>query len=179
MEKIFIDSYGKILEKGKNHTGSVLNLLGKPVELASDFTLRSFFLMVSQYPELKALNEILDSLLEIVSQYEDAHIENDSIEGLEFFKTIEIQGFPGKPKLTVYNSLKGVYNKELKDLKFFHTETLLDHKLALGQLRHIVFGDTEDLFKYETVYTLFELVDGIAWALSFNFNPLECSIRRL
>jgi hypothetical protein len=178
MEKIFIDSSGQILENGRIHTGSVLKLLGKPVELASNFSLRSFFLMVAGYQELKALSEILESLLEIVSKHGESSFKDDSIESLEFFKIIEIQGFPGKPKLTVYNSLKGVYNKELKDLKFFHPETLLDHKLALGQLKHIVFGDTEDVFQYETVYTLFELVDGVAWALSFNFNPLQCSIRR-
>jgi hypothetical protein len=176
MEKIFIDSYGKILEKGKKHTGSVLKLLGKPVELSPDFTLRSFFLMIAGYPELKGLSETLESLLEIISAQGDSPAENDSLESLEFFKTIEIQGFPGKPKLTVYNSLKGVYNKELKDLKFFHPETLLDHNLSLGDLKHVVFGDTEDVFQYETVYTLFEFVDGIAWALSFNFNPLECSL---
>ena len=178
MEKIFIDSSGQISENGKKHTGSVLRLLGKPVELASDFTLRSFFLMISLYPELKGLSEILESLLEIISKHEALSFKDDSIESLEFFKTIEIQGFPGKPKLTVYNSLKGISDKELKDLKFFHLETLLDHKLSLGLLKHIVFGDTEDVFQYETVYTLFELVDGVAWALSFNFNPLECSIRR-
>jgi hypothetical protein len=69
-------------------------------------------------------------------------------------------------------------NKTVKDLKFLHTETLMDHTLTLGKLNHIVFGDKEDIFQYETFYTLFELVEGIAWELSFNFNPLQCSIRR-
>jgi len=64
------------------------------------------------------------------------------------------------------------------DLKFFHLETLLDHRLTLGDLKHVVFGDTEDGLQFETFYTLFEFVEGIAWELSFNFNPLQCSIRR-
>jgi hypothetical protein len=74
--------------------------------------------------------------------------------------------------------LKGVSNDEAKDLKFFHLETLLGHPLKLGQLKHVVFGDKEDVFQFDTFYTLFELVEGIAWELSFNFNPLQCSIRR-
>jgi hypothetical protein len=74
--------------------------------------------------------------------------------------------------------LKGVVGKEILDLKFFHLENLLDLKLKLGKLKHVVFGDREDAFQYETFYTLFEFVEGIAWELSFNFNPLECSIRR-
>jgi hypothetical protein len=178
MNKIFIDPYGHILKKGKKQTGPVLKLLGKPIELDKAFTLRSFFLMMEHYPELKEISEILESLLKIVTGNEGLGAKTDEIESLIFYKTIEIQGFPGKPKLNSYNSLKGVMNKTVKDLKFLHTETLMDHTLTLGKLNHIVFGDKEDIFQYETFYTLFELVEGIAWELSFNFNPLQCSIRR-
>jgi len=178
MDKIFIDSCGNILKKGVKQAGPVLKLLGNPIDLGRDFTLRSFLLMIRRYPELKELSEILDSLLEIISENHSVGNKIDDIESLEFYKTIEIQGFPGKPKLTVYNSLKGVIQKKTKDLKFFHPEALLDHTLTLGKLKHIVFGDKEDVFEYETVYTLFDLVEGVAWELSFNFNPLQCSIRR-
>jgi hypothetical protein len=178
MEKIFIDSYGNLLKKGVKQTGPALKLLGNPIELDKAFTLRSFLLMIRRYPELKNLSEILDSLLEIISENDSVGDKFNDIESLVFYKTIEIQGFPGKPKLTVYNSLKGVIQKKTKDLKFFHPEALLDHTLTLGKLKHIVFGDKEDIFEYETFYTLFELVEGVAWELSFNFNPLQCSIRR-
>jgi len=179
VEKIFINPYGHILiKKGQQQTGPVLKLLGKPIELDKAFTLRSFFLMLDQYPELKQISEILEPLLEIVADDGGLGAKTDEIESLIFYKTIEIQGFPGKPKLNMYNSLKGVMNKTAKDLKFFHPETLMDHTLTLGKLNHIVFGDKEDVFQYETFYTLFELVEGIAWELSFNFNPLQCSIRR-
>ncbi|OGR13639.1 MAG: hypothetical protein A2097_09795 [Desulfobacula sp. GWF2_41_7] len=178
MEKIFIDPWGHILKKGKKQTGPVLKLLGKPIELDKEFTLKSFFLMLDHYPELKQISEILDSLLTIISGKGGIEGKTSEIETLVFYKTIEIHGFPGKPKLTVYNSLKGVVNKKAEDLKFFHPETLMDHTLTLGKLNHIVFGDKEDIFRYETFYTLFELVEGIAWELSFNFNPLQCSIRR-
>ena len=178
MGKIFIDSSGNLLKKGQKQIGPVLKLLGNPIELDKAFTLRSFLLMIRRYPELKNLSEILEPLLEIIAKNDSVKNKINDIESLVFYKTIEILGFPGKPKLTVYNSLKGVIQKKTKDLKFFHPETLLDHTLTLGKLKHIVFGDKEDIFEYETVYTLFELVEGVAWELSFNFNPLQCSIRR-
>ncbi len=178
MEKIFIDPSGRILKKGQKQIGPALKLLGKPIELDKAFTLKSFFLMLDQYPELKQISEILESLLKIVTGNDGLGAKTHEIESLVFYKTIEIQGFPGKPKLNMYNSLKGVMNKTAKDLKFFHLETLMDHTITLGKLKHIVFGDKEDIFQYETFYTLFELVEGVAWELSFNFNPLQCSIRR-
>ncbi|MFA5903306.1 MAG: hypothetical protein WC836_05180 [Desulfobacula sp.] len=178
MDTILINPSGHILKKGKKETGPVLKLLGNPIELDNTFTLRSFFLMMDQYPELKGISEILDPLLKIVTVTTGMGAKTDEIDSLIFYKTIEIQGFPGKPKLNIYNSLKGVMNKTAKELKFFHPEILMDHTLTLGKLKHIVFGDKEDVFQYETFYTLFELVEGIAWELSFNFNPLQCSIRR-
>jgi len=159
-------------------TPSVLKLLGTSIELDEKFTLGSFFMMLETYPDLKNISEILEPLLEIVSKNAGSEAKTKELHSLLFYKTIEIKGFPGNPSLNFYNSLKGIYNKTAKDLKFFHLETLLDLKLNLGKLKHVVFGDKEDVFQYETFYTLFELVEGIAWELSFNFNPLQCSIRR-
>ncbi|MCK5097700.1 MAG: hypothetical protein KAR45_06325, partial [Desulfobacteraceae bacterium] len=105
-------------------------------------------------------------------------LKTEELESLLFYKTIEIKGFPGNPSLNFYNTIKGIFNKKTMDLKFFHLETLLDHTFKLGKLKHVVFGDKEDAFQYDTFYTLFELVEGVAWELSFNFNPLQCSIRR-
>jgi hypothetical protein len=57
-------------------------------------------------------------------------------------------------------------------------ENLLDIKIKLGKLKHIVFGDQVDIFEFDTVYTLFEFIDGVAWALSFHGTPKQCEIRR-
>ena len=48
--------------------------------------------------------------------------------------------------------------------------------LRLGLLKHVVFGDRVDVFSFETVYTLFEFIDSIAWELSFHGTPRECKI---
>mgnify|MGYP001070394922 CR=1 FL=1 len=55
---------------------------------------------------------------------------------------------------------------------------LLDMPLRLGKLRHVIFGDRVDLFEFDTVFNLFELIDGIAWELSFQNLPQTCDIRR-
>jgi hypothetical protein len=35
-----------------------------------------------------------------------------------------------------------------------------------------------DVFEFETVFTLFEFIDGIAWELSFHGTPDACDLRR-
>lgn len=178
MERIEIDHTGTILKKGSPFRGRVLSLLGQSVLLKDSVTLSSFFAMIQRYPELKVISELFDAYLSMLPAHDPAVLKTDEIEGLVFYKTIEVTGFPGTPSLSIYNSLKGVTGDDIRDLKFYHLESLLGHRLSLGQLNHIVFGDQQDEFKYDTFYTLFELLEGIAWELSFNFNPLQCSIRR-
>ncbi len=178
MENILIHKTGVITKKEKRITGSVLKILSNSIEIDNQFTLGSFFLMIEKYPELTTLNDILAALLDIALNKYTPGYKAEELESLQFCKTIEVTGFPGKPSLTFYNTLKGVNDEECIDLKFFHLESLLGHRLTLGKLKHIVFGDNEDIFQYKTFYTLFEFVEGVSWELSFNFNPLQCSIRR-
>ncbi len=178
MENVVLHKNGVLTKKDKEITGSVLCVLANSIKVQEGVTLASFFMMIKKYPELKNISNILDALLEIVLKNNTGVDKTEELELLIFYKTIEIKGFPGKPSLTFYNNLKGVLNKKNIDLKFFHLESLLDHNLTLGDLKHVVFGDNENVFQYKTFYTLFELVEGIAWELSFNFNPLQCSIRR-
>ncbi|MFH2058322.1 MAG: hypothetical protein ABIJ59_05425 [Pseudomonadota bacterium] len=178
MENILIHKNGGITKKGKPITGSVLTLLGNSIKIEDNATLGSFFMMVKKYPDLFVISDILESLAQIALKEETSGFKTPEIHALIFYKTIEIKGFPGTPSLNLYNSLKGVMNEKLIALKFFHLENLLDHNLKLGDLEHVVFGDKEDALSFKTFYTLFELVEGIAWELSFNFNPLQCSIRR-
>jgi hypothetical protein len=55
---------------------------------------------------------------------------------------------------------------------------LLDTKVRLGKLRHVIFGDQVDVFEFDTVFTFFELIEGIGWELGFHGTPRECQIRR-
>lgn len=175
MEKIVLKKDGRIFS-GKKEIVSVIRFLGRYVELEDGYRLNSFFKLLDLYKELVEIHEVLDSLIEIVGKQN--MVVNEELDSLLFYKTVEMKGFPGKPSINIYSSLKGVKAPEIKDLKFFHLETLLDCELKLGDLNHIVFGDKEDVLSFDTSYNLFEFVEGIAWQLSFNFNPLHCSIRR-
>ena len=97
---------------------------------------------------------------------------------LELNKTIEMIGFPGKPQIEIYTSFSGIYGDQACELKPYLLKNLLDMALKLGKLRHIVFGDKVDIFEFETVFTLFEIIDGIAWVLSFQAGSIECALRR-
>ena len=55
---------------------------------------------------------------------------------------------------------------------------ILDMPVRLGRLRHIVFGDKVDIFEFDTVFTLFEFIEGIAWELGFQVGSTQCALRR-
>ncbi len=177
MEKVSLTKDGIIMKKGKPVTDNVFSLLSNIIELESGFTLASFFAMVARYREFIKMSELLETFLSITEAANGQFPKTHEIEGLIFYKTIAMKGFPGKPGIQIYNSLKGIKDTRTKALKFFQMESLLEHELILGDLKHIVFGDGQDMFTYETFYSLFELIEGITWEMSFNFNPLQCSIR--
>jgi hypothetical protein len=87
-------------------------------------------------------------------------------------------GFPGQPRLEIYVTLYGLAGDEPLELKTFQVESLLDIPMRLGGLKHIVFGDTVNVFRFQTVLCLFEFIEGIAWQLSFHGTPRECALRR-
>ena len=148
------------------------------VELADEFTLRSFFRMVIRYPLMGQLNTFFPFYLEQYHKCPEKNCNYAGFDYLEFSKTIEMIGFPGEPRLEVYHSLKGMSGGETSELKSSRLEGLLDLAVKLGKLRHVVFGDKVDVFEFDTVYTLFEFIDGVAWELSFHGTPEACELRR-
>ena len=57
-------------------------------------------------------------------------------------------------------------------------ENILDMPLKLGKLKHIVFGDKVDILEFDTVFNLFEFIDGIMWELGFQGTLTACELRR-
>lgn len=164
------DRHGKVLE--------ALPYLSCRVELTAAFTLRSFFRMITQFPLLEQLSTFFPYYLEQYGQCPENNCIAAGFDCLEFSKTVEMIGFPGQPRLEIYHSLKGVTGAETSELKSSRLEGLLDLRVKLGKLKHVVFGDKVDVFEFDTVYTLFEFIDGIAWELSFHGTPEACEIRR-
>ncbi len=177
MEKILLTCDGRILKRGKRFAGNPLGLLSHLVELEEGYRLSSFFAMIRTHTVYIQMSELLEALLTMADDAGKGYPKAVEIDGLVFYKTIAMKGFPGKPGVEIYNSLKGVKGEKILGLKFFQMAGLLEHDLRLGELKHIIFGDGQDMFTYDTHYSLFELIEGVTWEMSFNFNPLQCSIR--
>ncbi|MCG8637693.1 MAG: hypothetical protein MI863_27960 [Desulfobacterales bacterium] len=177
MENIVLTQGGRILKRGVPFTGNPISLLSHLVTLEHGFRLSSFFAMVRAHTDYIQLSELAEPLLSMAEEAGKGYPKSAELDGLVFYKTIAMKGFPGKPGVEIYNSLKGVKGEKHLGLKFFQMAGLLEHELRLGELKHIIFGDGQDMFTYETHYSLYELIEGVIWEMSFNFNPLQCSIR--
>lgn len=153
-----------------------LKYLNAGIELESGYTLRSFFKMLKQYPELPGLNEFSANLVEQFDRSPSGDCAYPGIDCLEMGKTVEMIGFPGKPRLEIYDTFQGRCGDELNEIRSVGLEHLLDIPVCLGKLRHVIFGDKMDLMEFETVYNLFEFAEAIIWELSFHSIPVQCSI---
>lgn len=177
MNAIRLQPDGRITVSGKPFEGEPLRILGHRVSPDPDYTLRSFFQMMERFPVYLNLNDFFPTLL---SDFRKAPAEGctyDGIDFLELSKTVEMIGFPEK-RLEIYNALKGVQGTESFEIRSINMVDLLDMPLRLGRLKHVVFGDEVDVFEFDTIYTLFEFMEGIAWELSFHGTPTQCDMRR-
>ncbi len=177
MNKITLSQDGSIVHHGRI-AGEPLMLLNSEVELEDGYTLRSYFQMFEKYAVLAKLNSFFSTYLEQYRSSPKSNCVYDGFNYLEFSKTVEMIGFPGKPRLEIYCSLHGVYGTEMCDLRSVQLENILDMPLKLGRLKHIVFGDKVDVFEFDTVFNFFEFIDGIVWELSFHGTLMACELRR-
>lgn len=134
--------------------------------------------MFEKYPMLTKLNAFFPTYMEQYRSSPKSGCVYAGFDELEFSKTAEMIGFPGEPRLEIYNSLRGACGKETCDLRYVQLENLLDMPLKLGKLKHIVFGDKIAQFEFDTVFNLFEFIDGILWELSFQGTLMACELRR-
>ncbi|MCP3955414.1 MAG: hypothetical protein GY697_24815 [Desulfobacterales bacterium] len=176
MNTILLRSDGSLEDNRKAVAKEPLKYLSAGIELESGYTLRSFFRMLQHYPELPVLNEFSGQLLEQVGQSPSSGCEYPGIDCLEMGKTVEMIGFPGKPRLEIYATFQGRCGDDLNEIRSIRVEHLLDLPVSLGRLRHVIFGDKMDLLEFETVYNLFEFMEAIIWELSFHGTPAQCNI---
>jgi hypothetical protein len=177
MEFITLKKDGSINQNGKTIKSVVLNLLSSQISLEEGYSLRSFFEMLEQYPLFSELSAFFPMYTEQYRSCPQNGCDAGFFDYLEFGKTVEMIGVPDK-RLEIYNSLVGLQANEASEIRSLQLHSLLDLPLKLGKLRHIVFGDKVDIFEFETVFTLFEFIDGIGWELSFHATPEQCELRR-
>lgn len=178
MNTVTLSNRGILLTEGNAVESRPLVFLNAQVRLAADCTLRSYFRMIAHYPIFSDLNVFFSTCMETYRSCPASGCHDPSLDYLILTKTIELIGFPGDPRLEIYHSLYAVQETNLTEIRLFTLETLLDAPLKLGKLKHVVFGDKMDMFEFDTVFTLFELIDAIVWELSFHGTLLACDIRR-
>ena len=176
MNQITLQNDGSIIESHKIVPSDSLMILGCQVELGQGYTLRSFFRMFEKYELLVKLDAFVADCLQRYQDCPKGDCTRDDIDYLQFYKTVEMIGFPGEPRLEIYHTLCGVRGTENLAIKLLHLETILDIPLKLGDLKHIIFGDKVDVFEFDTVFNLFEFIGGIVWELSFQGTPKECAL---
>ena len=177
MYTITLKKDGAIHYNQQTVESDALNLLSFKISLEEGYSLRSFFQMIDHYTLLAKLNWFYPTCTAEYRTCPSKGCECNMIDHLEFGKTVEMIGVPEK-RLEIYNSLSGVCGNETLEIKSMPLKILLDMPLKLGKLKHVVFGDRPDIFEFDTVFTLFEIIDGIAWELGFHATPEQCELRR-
>ena len=177
MNDVTLKKDGSIDLNGKVAATDGLDLLSFQIALEETYSLRSFFKMLENYMQFAKLNAFFPSQTEHYRSCPEDGCNGGGLDYLEFVKTVEMIGVPEK-RLEIYNSLIGVHKSQVNEIKSMQLNSLLDIPLKLGKLKHIVFGDRVDIFEFDTVYTLFEFIDGIAWQLGFHATPEQCELRR-
>lgn len=178
MNTVILTRDGTITHNGKTAGSDYLGFLGFKVALEEGYLLRSFFRMMERYEPLVQLNAFFPACLEQYRKGPKSGCVCEDLDHLGFCKTVEMIGFPGRPRLEIYNAFYGVRQDTTCEIRSLPIEALLDMPVKLGRLKHVVFGDKVDIFEFDTVFNLFEFIDGIAWELSFHNIPKHCDIRR-
>ena len=177
MNTITLKKDGSIHQNGKKVSSAALNLLSAQITLEEGYSLRSFFEMLVKYSLFATLSDFFPMYMELYQGCPKHGCDAGFLDYLEFGKTVEMIGVPDK-RLEIYNSLIGLQASEASEIRSLQLDSLLDLPLKLGKLKHIIFGDRVDIFEFDTVYTLFEFIDGIGWELSFHATPEQCELRR-
>ena len=195
MEVVSLAHNGALLKDGAE-ANEVLQLLPLALSLDSNCTLRSFFAMLRRYPLLQEFSEFLPAALKEAESCPPGGCVTEEFRALVLGKSMELIGFPGKPRAEIYTWLRGLGLRELsfgaveadyaasgeggelgrlmqadKEIRFIPLAQCLDTPLELGGMKHVVLGDVDRKLFCETRFTLFEVVDGIAWEFGFRGGP--------
>jgi hypothetical protein len=177
MNTVTLKRDGSINQNGKTVKSAALNLFSSQITLEEGYSLRSFFELLGKYTLFSELNAFFPMYIEQYHICPENGCDASILDYLEFGKTVEMIGVPDK-RLEIYNSLFGLQASMASEIRSMQLDSLLDLPLKLGKLKHIIFGDRVDIFEFDTVYTLFEFIDGIGWELNFHATPEQCELRR-
>lgn len=200
MENVQLTQDGRLLGSDSLPAADPLPVLSFSLTLEEGCTLRSFFAMLHRYPVLLKLSEFLPATLADAEKCPSSGCLSGDIDLLVVGKTMELIGFPGKPRAELYfwlrgqtaepgesgspsgscgrdTSLEGLMHAD-RETRFIPLQVLLDTPLFLGGLKHVVLGDVNRSLLCATRFSLFEVIDGLAWEFGFQGGTQQCSIGR-
>lgn len=178
MDELLLSADGHISIEGRPLGGDPLERLGSSVVLSPDFTLRSYFLCLAARPDLARVSPFLPGMLGEFASWPARPEPLPEVEELVLSRVVEMVGYPGEPRLDVYVSLCGFQHSKEVAIKPYPVEMLLGTPLRLGRVSHTIFGDPFATMVFDTRFCLFEVVEAVAWQLSFHGAPVECALRR-
>lgn len=183
MDEVILGIDGTLLDNHGAPIEDPLGALGARLVLAEGTSLRSFLRLLVAQPVLQRLSDFAPDFAAQYASWPGADCWPAGLVRLEFSRVVELIGHPGPPRLEIYHVLRGIVpggdgGEEDMEIKGWQVEMLLDVPLALGRLRHVVFGDRVEEFRFETVTNLFDFFEGVLWQLAFHGTPRECALRR-
>ena len=179
MDEVILGTEGTLLRRDGTRENDPLRVLGSRLFLGPGVTLRSVMLMLLAHPEFLRMNDYAPEFAAQYGSWPAADCRPAGIARLELSRVVELIGHPAPARLEIYHAFRGVTEAgEELEIKAWRVEALLDVPVALGPLKHVVFGDRVDEFCFGTVCNLFEFFEGICWQLAFHGTPLECALRR-
>jgi hypothetical protein len=179
MNEVILSADGMLLEHEGKGVPDALGVLGARVSLMSGYSLRAFMRMLGNYPVLQRLSDFAPDFAAKYPGWPAGDCWPAGLTSLELARVVELIGHPGPPRLEIYHTLRGrLADGGDMEIKSWQVEALLDVPLALGALRHVVFGDRVNAFSFDTVCNLFEFLEGVLWQLAFHGTPQECALRR-
>ncbi|MCU0593578.1 MAG: hypothetical protein MUC57_19180 [Desulfobacterales bacterium] len=99
MNTVILKSDGELQRDGVSVPADPLRYLGYKVELGQGYTLRSFFRMIERYPVFAQLNAFFPECMQLYQACPDGECLAPGMGQLELYKTVEMMGFPGEPRL--------------------------------------------------------------------------------
>ena len=140
MNCVNLHTDGRLTTEAQNVVQDPLASLGHQLQLAGGCSLRSVFRMLEKYSVLIRLGAFYPALMQQYSKCPQSGCCWDAFDCLELAKTVEMVGYPGKPRLDIYTVLHGAGREKPMDIRSLALEFLLDMPLRLGPLKHVIFG---------------------------------------
>lgn len=178
MERVTVTASGVLVCGGQRAPSPALRLMGRPVDFEAGVTLASIAALFHTYPQLHDISPFAPAFQDAFSCDTSPQPAETTSHTLELFRTIEMQGYPGTPRVLIFLTLKAHDGSGHHPLDLFSSEALQAMPLSLGKLRHTIFGDTLDTELFDTDYTLFDVLDSLMWELSFYTDKSQCGLRR-